>query len=342
MRFALRAVFLVLVMILAATKLDSQPAMLEFNYGYPTVDHVNIYVAQDLGLFERAGLAPKFFTFASGAPLLAALKSDSLDVVTAGLGLAFAIGQGVPLKILFWTGNDANGEGLVVDPKSGIKSYRDIARAKKIGAATGTCAQVALYFLAKKAGTDYAKLDVVNISAPLLRNALLSQSVDAGIAWAPYSMDMGTEGYNVVSWDPDYVPLGGDCPRMTAVRAPFLHDHPDIASKLVQVDALASAAVARNPQLAIDALTKRLGLTPAVAKATFERIYLRRPTFAQQLDPASPYAMTSASGGLAGKLFETMQALADLKVIPAPVPMSTIAQAIDPSALKAFVASARK
>jgi len=52
--------------------------------------------------------------------------------------------------------------------------------------------------------------------------------------------------------------------------------------------------------------------------------------------------MTSASGGLAGKLFETMQALADLKVIPAPVPMSTIAQAIDPSALKAFVASARK
>ena len=60
---------------------------LEINYGYTTADHVNIYVAQDLGLFEKAGLKPKFFAFPSGAPLLAGLKSESLDVVTAGLGL---------------------------------------------------------------------------------------------------------------------------------------------------------------------------------------------------------------------------------------------------------------
>ena len=65
--------------------LGQQPApLLEFNYGIPTADHATVFVAQDLNLFEKAGLKPKFFYFQSGAPPLAGLKSESLDVVTAG------------------------------------------------------------------------------------------------------------------------------------------------------------------------------------------------------------------------------------------------------------------
>ena len=45
----------------------AQGALLEFNYGYTTADHVTLYVAQDLNLFEKAGLKPNFFTFPSGA-----------------------------------------------------------------------------------------------------------------------------------------------------------------------------------------------------------------------------------------------------------------------------------
>ena len=192
--------------LLAAVALVAGPsrvaaqAPLEFNYGYTTADHVNLYVAQDLNLFEKAGLKPKFFTFQSGAPLLAALKSDSLDVLTAGLGFAFALGQKIPLTMLFWNSNDSTGEGLVVDAKSGIKSFNDIGKATKIGAASGTCAQVALYLMAKKVGLDYGKFNVVNIPAPLFRNSFLSSSIDAGIAWSPYSVMLDAEGYKVVSW----------------------------------------------------------------------------------------------------------------------------------------------
>ena len=341
-RIALWIALGALLSVCSALPAQPQQAPLEFNYGYPTVDHVNIYVAQDLGLFEKAGLKPKFFTFPSGAPLLAALKSDSLDVVTAGLGLAFALGQNIPLKILYWTMNDATGEGLVVDPKSAVKSYKDIAKAQKIGAASGTCAQVALYLLAKKAGVDYAKLNVVNIPAPLFRNSFLSNSIDAGIAWAPYSVSLDAEGYRVVNWDPDYVAAGGDCPRMTGVRPAFLKSHPEIGLKLLQVDALASQAVAKNPQLAIDAIVKRLSLTPAEAKATFERVYLRRPTYTQMLDPSSPFSMTSKDGGLAGKLYAATQALYETKSIPDPISMSAIQDAIDPTYLRQYMASIRK
>lgn len=140
---ALTACVTLLLCNLAAAQPKAPGALLEFNYGIPNANHASVFVAQDLGLFEKVGLKPNFYIFQSGAPLLAGLKSESLDVVTAGLALAFAIGQNIPLKFIFWEANSAVSEGLVVDPKSGIKSYHDIVKAKKIGAASGTCAQVA-------------------------------------------------------------------------------------------------------------------------------------------------------------------------------------------------------
>lgn len=325
----------------AGSALAQTTAPLEFNFGYTTADHVNLYVAQDLGLFAKVGLKPNFHSFQSGAPLLAALKSESLDVVLAGLGFAFALGQKIPLTMIFWNSNDSTGEGLVVDAKSGIKSFQDIGKAKKIGAASGTCAQVALYLMAKKVGVDYGKLDVVNIPAPLLRNSFMSNSVDAGIAWSPYSVMLDAEGYKVVNWDSEYTPPGGLCPRTTAVRPAYLKQHPEIGVKLLEVDALASEAIAKNPQLAVDALVKRLSLTPAVAKATVERVYMQRPTYAQQIEAASPYSMTSKDGGLAGKYVQATQVLYETKSIPEPVPLNVIQDAIDPTYLKQYLDAAK-
>jgi ABC-type nitrate/sulfonate/bicarbonate transport system substrate-binding protein len=313
-------------------------APLKINFGYTTADHVNLYVAQDLGLFQKGGLDPQFFTFQSGAPLLAALKSESVDVVLAGLGFAFALGQNIPLKMIFWNTNDAMGEGLVVDPGSEVKSYQDIVKAKKIGAASGTCAQVALYLMAKKVGVDYGKLDIVNIPAPLFRNAFLSHSIDAGIAWSPYSAMLDAQSYHVVNWDTDYTPLGGVCPRTTAVRPAFLKSHPEVGTRLIEVDQMAAEAVAKNPQLAVDALVKRLALPPEVAEAAIKRLYLTRPTIAQQLDPASPYSLVS-DNGLAANFELATQVLHDTKSIPETVPMSVIKDSIDGSYLKEFAAS---
>lgn len=316
---------------------------IEFNYGIPTADHVTVFVAQDLGLFEKAGLKPKFYNFTSGAPLLAGLKSGSLDVVTAGLALAFALGQDIPLKLLFWEANNAAGEGLVVDPKSGIKSFRDIGKAKKIGAAVGTCAQVALYLMARKAGVEWSRLNVVNIPAPLLRNSFLSNSIDAGVAWPPYSLQLQAEGYPVASFDDEYTPVGGVCPGLTAARPEFLKKHPQVGLKLVQVEAMAREAIARNPQLGIDAFVKRLGVTPAVAKAALDRQCCGRvPSFAEQVDPNSPFSLTSKEGGLVAKLQLASEVLHATKAINEPIPLVKLQAAIDPTYLLQYLKQTRK
>jgi NitT/TauT family transport system substrate-binding protein len=319
-------------------------ALLEFNYGLPAANHASVFVAQDLGLFEKVGLKPKFFFFQSGAPLLAGLKSESLDVVTAGLALAFAAGQGIPLKFIFWEANSGASEGLVVDPRSGIKSYRDLGKARKIAAASGTCAQVALYYLAKKAGVDYAKLDVVNIPAPLFRNAFASGSIDAGIAWPPFSLQLRSEGYPIAAFDEEYTPVGGLCPGLTAVRPKYLQQHPEIGLKLVQVEAMAREAILKNPQVGIDAYVRRLQLSPEVARATLERECCGRgiPTFEQQVDPASPFSMTNKDGGLAQKLQLASEALFALKAIPEPIPAKVIRDSIEPAYLLEYLKSGGK
>jgi NitT/TauT family transport system substrate-binding protein len=191
--------------------------------------------------------------------------------------------------------------------------------------------------MAKKVGSEYSKLDVVNIPAPLMRNSFLSNSIDAGIAWSPYSVMLDAEGFKVVSWDSEYTPPGGLCPRTTAVRPAFLKQHPEVGVKLLEVDAMASEAVAKNPQLAVDALVKRLSLTPAVAKATVDRVYMQRPTYAQQVEPNSPYSMTSKDGGLAGKYVQATQVLYETKSIPEPVPPAVIQEAIDPTYLRKYL-----
>jgi ABC-type nitrate/sulfonate/bicarbonate transport system substrate-binding protein len=347
---------LTLVLLAAMVLCSYQPApaqdkMLSFNYGTPTADEGTLWVAEKLDLFHKVGLDPHFYYFQSGAPLLAALKSGSVDVVQGGLGFAFALGQGIPMKIFLWGTNNAAGEGLVVNPKSGIKSYKDIAKASKIGAASGTCAQTSLYMIAQKEHLDYSKLNVVNIAAPLFHNAFVSNSIDAGISWLPYSQQLQQDGFPVVSYDQDYSPPGGLCPGMIAARPDFLAQHPDIAQKLLQVEQLAKQALGHDLQVGIDAYVERLHVTPEVAKATLMReCFLQYekwckkdaihvPSFPEQLDEHSPYSLTSRTGGLVGMLYQAGQILAAVHTIPQPIPLKAIQDAVDPSVLQAYMST---
>ena len=319
--------------------------LLKFNYGAPAADYYVLYVAKDQGLFQKYGLEPNFFWFASGAPLLAGLKSESLDVISTGLATAFALGQNIPIKLLFWEMDDAAGEALVVGANSGIASYKDLAKAKAIGAPSGTCAQVALGLIARKIGIKYTDLKVINIAPPLYANAFASGSIDAGVAWAPYAQTLAEKGHKIVNYDADYG-LGGDngiCPVMTGARTKFLQQHPELGLKLVQINAEAQALIEKNPQLAIDSLVKYLSVTPTVAKAAYDRLCCsRRPTFAQQMDPASPYSIVNKDGGVIKKLQVATQMLADSGSIPAPLTAEAIASAIDSSYVKQYVDSRKK
>ncbi|MGB3865731.1 MAG: ABC transporter substrate-binding protein [Xanthobacteraceae bacterium] len=325
--------------VLATTSIGQRAVaddVISFNYGMPTASYIQVYVAQDLGLFEKNGLKPTFFSFQSGAPLLAGLKSGSLDVVTTGLASVFALGQNIPVKYVLYMGDAAQSEGLLVRRGTGIESVKDLGKAKHVASAIGTCAQISLYWAAKAAGTEYNKLSTVNIAPPLYRNALLSGSIDAGIAWAPYSLQLVDQSVALVGFDPEWVPGGGTCPETTLATEVALKAKPKLAERLVKVQAEALAAIKKNPQVAVDALAKRLSIPPELSKQVYELYFKNPPTLESQIDPKSRYSLVG-EGGLFAQLKLASETYVALGVLKEPIPDGQLRDAIDPQYLKAYV-----
>lgn len=309
--------------------------LIKINIGGPSAGYFMTYVAYDQGLYQKHGLDPKMHWFTSGAPLLAALKSGSIDQVVTGLAYVFALGQNIPLKIISWELDNAQGSGLMVSEASGINKFDEILKAKKIAATAGTCSQASLMQIAKKAGVDYGKLNVVNIAPPLFANAFTGSGIDAAVGWAPWTMNLPA-GVKVVSWDSDY---GGVCPSVNGLRPEFIAKNPTAPEKLLAVQQEAREMIEKNPQLAIDALQRYLQVSPGVAKAFYEKHCCGRlPTYEQQLDPNSPWSLVSKTGGLAGQTLLASQLLAELGTIPTPLKLEQINVAIDPGPMRQFVA----
>lgn len=317
----------------AAAPAASPSEPIEVNIGLPVSNYWPGYVARDLGLFEKAGLKPKFFMFTTGAPLIAAMKAGSLDVVWTGLATLFMMGQGIPLTYLYVPLNSSSQEGLAVNPKSGIRSFRDLAKAKAVGAPTATCAQISAVLAAKSANIPMSDIHLTNLNPELLLNGMKNGSIDAAFIWGPWSLLLQEAGYPVVSWDRDYD--GEVCATAVAARPKFLEEHPDVGCRLVKVQAMTLAATKKDPGIAIKSLEQVLGISPKLAKATYETLEI--PSLESQVKDDAPWSLTSRDNGLAGKLYRASEVLYQSKVFRQPLSKAAIQKAVDPQYLQQYL-----
>lgn len=325
----------------ATSSKNQGPGLLKFTYGIPTSDYYIQDVARYLGLYQKVGLDPNFLTFVSGAPLLAGLKSGSLDVVTTGNGVMFALGLHVPIKILLWSNSSSAASAFIVNKDSTLTSLRQLPEAHGlIAEATGTCSETDLYFIAKRYGFNVHSLHLTQVPPPDYQSAFQSGAIVGGVAWGPYAELLSQKGYRVLKWAYQYDPNGGACPNLTVVRTAFLSTHPSLGQKLVEVQALAEAEIRRHPELAVTALMKYLNVSESVAKENFDLSWKRFPTLHDQAGTTSPYSLTS-SQGTASTLYSVGVALSQTGGIPAPLPLATIEAAIDPSPVVNYVKSGR-
>jgi NitT/TauT family transport system substrate-binding protein len=318
----------------AAAETAATTKPISFNYGLVTADQYAVYVAQDLGLFKKHGLEPNFTQFQNGALLLTALKSNSIDVASLGMAAVFALGQDTKLKIIAWDVNSSPAAGLVTK-QADLKSFSDISKAGKIGVAIGSCVQVALYYLAKDAGVPYNKLDVINIPPAQARNTLHGGAIQSAMVWAPYIFQAADDGARIVNYTTDWPPAGGFCPSFTAVRQEYLTANPEVGRRLIAVQADALGAIEKDQGIAIKALRNRLDVSESVAERMFNAVWKNRPTYAQQLDPQSPYSLVAPTG-LAAILNRGAEAFSALKIVPKPIDPKVIETSVDPTFIKAY------
>jgi NitT/TauT family transport system substrate-binding protein len=310
-------------------------APIPINIGLPISNYWPAYIARDLKLFEQVGLQPKFTSFTTGAPLIAGMKSGSLDVAWTGLATLFMLGQNIPLKFVLVPLDSSSQMAMVVNANSGIASYKDIAKSKNIGAPTATCAEVSMVMAARAAGTQRSALKASSLAPNLLQTALQNGQIDSAFIWGPWNLTLRDAGYKIVSWDRDFMKDGGVCATTVAIRPEFLKEHPSVGCKLVKVQAMALAAARKDPAHAIRTMQETFNISPALAKETYDTLLI--PTIESQVEPNSPWTLSNKNAGLTEKLYTAGQALLEAKAITTPISRETIAESVDDRYIRDFL-----
>ena len=95
--------------------------------GYQEQPDWLLFVARDLGLFEKAGLSPTFVKFDSGPPMIEEIRHGRLDLASVG-SVAFLIGlsQGLDWTMIGINPEGAYAQGLVAHKDSNILTPTDL------------------------------------------------------------------------------------------------------------------------------------------------------------------------------------------------------------------------
>lgn len=303
--------------------------------GLPITNYWPAYIARDLKLFEKVGLKPEFYGFQTGAPLIAAMKSGSIDVAWTGLATLFMLGQDIPLKFILVPLDSSSQMAFVVNPATGIQSYRDIGKAKNIGAPTATCSEVSLVLAAKAAGVDRAALKTSNLAPNLLLGALKNGQIDSAFIWGPWNISMRQAGFKIVNYDKDFEINGGVCATAVAVRPAFLDAHPSVGCKLIKAHALSLEAAKKDPAHAIRTMEDTFNIPYDQAKETYETLLI--PSIASQLEPNSPWSLSNKNGGLAEKLKVAADALYEAKAFAQPLSKDVITNSVEPKYIQDYL-----
>ncbi|MDN3519798.1 ABC transporter substrate-binding protein [Aquisalimonas lutea] len=317
----------------ANTSAAQDDELIPVSIGLPISNYWPGYVAREQGFFEEAGFKPEFHMFTSGAPLIAAMQSGSIDVAWTGLATLFMVHQDIPLTYLYTPLNSSSQQGFIVNPDTGIESYRDIAQASAIGAPTATCAHIATSLAADAAGVSMDEVNRRNVSPENLQPALEDGDIDAAFIWGPWSLQLQEAGYPVVSWDRDY--NGEVCATNVAARPSFLEEHPEAGCRLVKAQALTLEATEANPELAVTALQRVLGLSEKLARETYETLEI--PSLESQIQDGTAWSLTEAPGGLVDKLHTASKALHSAEVFPEPVSREKLDDAVTPEYVEQFL-----
>lgn len=301
----------------------------------PTLNGARYFIAHDEGLFAKNGIEVEQIKFLAGPPFFAAFQSGSIDVGFMGTPPAsVGIAQGVPMKI-FAVENYAYGsEALVVTPKSGINSLKDL-RGKRIAAQRGTSGEYALISGLKSVGMTLKDIQYLTLDVTALLPAFSKGDIDGGWYWEPWQGEMREAGGKQIATDGDVGVAG--CIVWVA-RPEWLASNGDAVQRILRALDEAHASLLRNPKQAAEYLHKDTGVSSSLALEVLTK-EAKWPTMREEWDAEYVASINSAAikdkKGLIAILDKLAQYQHEVRAIDA---VPDFAAAIDTSFVSKYVA----
>jgi NitT/TauT family transport system substrate-binding protein len=146
------------------------------------------YVGIDKGYFKDEGLDVALRTVMSGHLGLEAVLSGEVDMAASGESpIARAIINGKPVSVIANVCNIEDAILIIARKDRGVSSPDDL-RGKRIGVVTTTAAHFFLDTYLATSHIDPEDVQIIDLGADKLVDALLNGEVDAASTWAPHTL----------------------------------------------------------------------------------------------------------------------------------------------------------
>jgi aliphatic sulfonates family ABC transporter substrate-binding protein len=270
----------------------SAQSLLPIAIGYQEAPDWLFFVARDLKLFEKAGLAPTYVKFAGGPPMIAATQNGSIDLASVG-SVAFVIGlsQGVDWVMIGINPEGAYSQGLVARKDSGIKTPADL-KGKRIGLFNGTTAQFGLMMILRQHGIRPDQVTLLDMPPEEQLLELENKKIDAAMVWEPWMQRMVHEANaRVIATEGNlgiYTNVDG-----YSVRRQWLQDHRETAMRFLRALVMANDLVQKDPRIAVHLWAREMGIKEAWAEAIYEDV--PPPLINEWANPRYTYSLVKGS-----------------------------------------------
>jgi NitT/TauT family transport system substrate-binding protein len=203
------------------------------------IDHLNLYVAKETGLFRKHGLDVAIVEVRDQAAAREMVVSGQADLFWSCPSVAVsAIAGGAPLKIVAQVKSPCSSH-LFLARRSPVAAASDL-KGKRIAGVSPQCEGVLAYQkIAREAGGEF----IVEIAggARALAN-LAAGSIDGAILEEPFASIAEMKGFKAANIRPAAMPC-----RTINVRTGFLRENPEALKRLMTAVREANAVIRKDP-----------------------------------------------------------------------------------------------
>src|SRR5687768_3737383 len=221
-----------------------------------------VAAAQELKLFDKAGVKVVFTNFAGGSASMEGLAAGEVDLVNFfPPGLALAKRSGVKATIVSAGTVTPRGWHLVVGKNSTAKTPKDLV-GKKVGiTSNGSTTDFFALWAANEAGGAITRVPVGG--AGLVPN-LLSGNVDAILAYPPlsYTVLLAGDGKSLIHFGEAMKP---NLPDVWIASDAIIQKNPEGLRRALIGLYSAIVYMQKNPEWAIEFISKKTGLAKNIA-----------------------------------------------------------------------------
>ncbi len=229
----------------AGMLLASSVAAKEVTIGYMGMFNPWKHAINEQLIEKETGYEIKWRRFDSGAKVISAMASGSVDIASAGSSpIAAAVSRGVELELVWIMENIANAEALVVREGSGISAPSDLA-GKRIAVPFVSTTHFHALFALEQFGLSEKEVKLINMQPNNIVAAWQRGDIDGAFIWDPALGKIKKNGSVLItsktlsSWGkPTFDGLVAD--------KEFAQENKEFISKLVKITAALDAQYRSN------------------------------------------------------------------------------------------------